>query len=203
MSDKRQERQTAALLGSWRNPNNGELRTDIDAWPFAVENKTRKSLLACLTGAFDQARRAAGGRTPIVILSEVIRVRKARRYALLALDDWLEWHGPAAANTYSQVIADRTKTVLSADGAEAADAQHGTGDVRNCRTDARPSIDAHDAIALINFAEQAGMYARQSKLGTSAIDHATMIKVRAERRLADIVDKGHERGEFARAGDGS
>ena len=34
-------------------------------------------------------------------------------------------------------------------------------------------------------------------LGTAAINHATVIKVRAERRLADIVDAGQARGEIA------
>jgi hypothetical protein len=60
------------------------------------------------------------------------------------------------------------------------------------------SID--DAQRLINFAEMARVYARQSKLGTSAINHATIIKVRAEARLANIVDEGQERGEIAEAG---
>ena len=54
-----------------------------------------------------------------------------------------------------------------------------------------------DAYALINLAEQARIYARQSKLGTASINHATIIKVRAERRLADIVDEGQARGEIA------
>lgn len=60
-----------------------------------------------------------------------------------------------------------------------------------------------EARALINLAEQARVYARQSKLGTSAINHATVIKVRAERRLADIVDEGQARGEIATSHDGS
>ena len=54
---KVQERQVATMMGSQRNPNTGEHRTDIDAGPFAVQHK-------------------------------------ARRYVLLALEDWLEWHGP-------------------------------------------------------------------------------------------------------------
>ena len=40
-------------------------------------------------------------------------------------------------------------------------------------------------------------------LGTAAINHATVIKVRAERRLADIVDAGQERGEIAVPGPGA
>lgn len=90
---KAQERQVAAMLGSRRNPNNGESRTDIDAGPFAIEHKARKSLPAWLTGALRQATAAADGRTPIVILSEVRQGVKARRYVLLALDDWIAWHG--------------------------------------------------------------------------------------------------------------
>lgn len=58
-----------------------------------------------------------------------------------------------------------------------------------------------EAQQLIGLAEQARVYARQSTLGTSAINHATVIKVRAERRLADIVDQGQARGEIATPGD--
>ena len=68
---KRQERQVAVMLGSHRNPNNGEHRTDIDAGPFAVEHKTRKSLPGWLTAALRQARSSAGDRTPVVVLSHV------------------------------------------------------------------------------------------------------------------------------------
>jgi hypothetical protein len=59
-----------------------------------------------------------------------------------------------------------------------------------------------DARDLINLAEQARVYARQSKLGTAAVNHATIIKVRAERRMADIVDEGQARGEIATQDDG-
>jgi len=90
---KRQERRVAALLGSRRNPNTGERRTDIDAGPFAVEHKARKSLPHWLTDALEQARSAANGRTPIVVLSEVRQGVKARRYVFMALEDWTAWHG--------------------------------------------------------------------------------------------------------------
>ncbi len=96
MSDrawKRQERQVAAMLGSRRNPNNGEHQTDIDAGPFAVEHKARKSLPSWLTAALRQATVAAGDRTPIVVLSEVRQGVKARRYVVLAFEDWVGWHG--------------------------------------------------------------------------------------------------------------
>lgn len=60
------------------------------------------------------------------------------------------------------------------------------------------SID--DAKQLINLAEMARVYARQSKLGTSAINHATVIKIRAESKLADIVDEGQQKGVIASPG---
>ncbi len=82
------------MMGSRRNPNTGEHRTDIDAGPFAVEHKARRQLPRWLTGALRQARDGADGRTAIVVLSEVRRGVKARRYVLLALEDCLEWHGP-------------------------------------------------------------------------------------------------------------
>lgn len=57
-----------------------------------------------------------------------------------------------------------------------------------------------DAQTLIGLAEQARIYARQSQLGTSAINHATVIKIRAERRLASIIEEGQDRGKIARPG---
>jgi hypothetical protein len=111
MSDKRwkrQERRTSAVLGSQRNANNGEHRTDIDAGPFAVEHKTGKTLTAWLTGALDQASRADGGRMP-VILSEISQGRQPHAYVLLALDDWLDRHVATRSDTYSQAAADRTE----------------------------------------------------------------------------------------------
>jgi hypothetical protein len=44
---------------------------------------------------------------------------------------------------------------------------------------------------------QAGTAAR---LGTSAVNHATVIKMRAERRMADAVDEGQRTGEIASRG---
>ncbi len=41
------------------------------------------------------------------------------------------------------------------------------------------------------------MYAKQAKLGTAAINSATAIKLKAERRLADAVDEGQAAGEIA------
>ncbi|TMB70442.1 MAG: hypothetical protein E6J43_01945 [Chloroflexi bacterium] len=92
---KRQERQVAAALGSRRNPNSGEHRTDIDAGPFAVEHKARKSMPKWLTGALQQARNSAGDRTPVVVLTQVSQGRKAQRYVVLDFSDWADWHGDA------------------------------------------------------------------------------------------------------------
>jgi hypothetical protein len=90
---KRQERTVAAVLGSHRNPNNGEHRTDIDAGPFAVEHKARKSLPHWLTGALRQARNGADGRTPIVVLTEVRQGVKAQRFVVMDFGDFADWHG--------------------------------------------------------------------------------------------------------------
>jgi hypothetical protein len=52
-----------------------------------VEHKARRRLPAWLTRALQQARDGAEGRTPLVVLSQVRQGVRARRYALLALDD--------------------------------------------------------------------------------------------------------------------
>ena len=98
---KRQERQVAAMLGTTRNPNNGQQQTDIDAGPFAVEHKARKSLPAWLTDALQQARNSADGRTPVVVLTEVRRGVKAKRYVLLDFSDWVAWLGDPQEGAFS------------------------------------------------------------------------------------------------------
>lgn len=60
------------------------------------------------------------------------------------------------------------------------------------------SVD--EARQLIDMAEMARVYARQARLGTSAINHATTIKMRAEQRMAEIVDEGQRTGQIAQAG---
>lgn len=90
---KAQEHAVAAMLGAHRNPNNGEHRTDIDAGPFAIEHKARKSLPAWFTGALQQARGSADGRTPVVVLSHVRQGVKAKRYVVLDFSDWVRWYG--------------------------------------------------------------------------------------------------------------
>ncbi len=54
-----------------------------------------------------------------------------------------------------------------------------------------------DATDIIDFAEAARVYAREAKLGTSAVNYATVIKLRAERKLADMVDEGQKVGQIA------
>lgn len=91
---KRSEREVATALGVRRNPNTGEHKTDIDAGPFAIEHKKRKRLPRLLIAAMDQAFRAAEpGKTPVVVLSEVKRGIKAKRFVVMRWQDWLDWYG--------------------------------------------------------------------------------------------------------------
>lgn len=57
---------------------------------------------------------------------------------------------------------------------------------------------AEDAVKVVAFAEAARVWAQQAKLGTASVNHATVIKMRAERRLADAVDEGQKKGEIAK-----
>jgi len=59
---------------------------------------------------------------------------------------------------------------------------------------------AADAVDVIRYAEAARVFAEQARLGTNAVNHATVIKMRAERRLADAVDEGQKKGEIATKG---
>jgi N6-adenosine-specific RNA methylase IME4 len=54
-----------------------------------------------------------------------------------------------------------------------------------------------DALNVVDFAEAARVFAQRAKLGTHAMNHATTVKVRAERRLADVVDEGQSAGVIA------
>lgn len=56
---------------------------------------------------------------------------------------------------------------------------------------------ADDAAKLADMAEAARVYARKAELGTAAVNHATVIKARALKRMAELVDVGQERGEIA------
>jgi N6-adenosine-specific RNA methylase IME4 len=57
-----------------------------------------------------------------------------------------------------------------------------------------------DAMNVIDYAEAARVFAQRAKLGTSAVNHATTVKIRAERRLADMVDEGQRAGQIATRG---
>ena len=59
---------------------------------------------------------------------------------------------------------------------------------------------ASDAINMIDMAEAARVWAQRAKLGTASINYATAIKLKAEIRLAEVVDEGQRRGEIATAG---
>lgn len=54
-----------------------------------------------------------------------------------------------------------------------------------------------EAQQVMRLAEAARVYARQAELGTEAENAATAIRLKAELRLADVVDEGQKRGEIA------
>lgn len=56
---------------------------------------------------------------------------------------------------------------------------------------------ADEAAKLADMAEAARVYARKADLGTAAVNHATIIKARALKRMAELVDAGQARGEIA------
>lgn len=60
--------------------------------------------------------------------------------------------------------------------------------------------DIQDLAEFIDQAEVARTAAKELKLGTAAINHATSLKLRAEVRLAGAVDKGQANGEIASLG---
>ena len=95
---KQHESLVAASLQGTRNPLTGIPNCDVDAGPFAVEVKTRERFPKWLTHAVQQAKDAAGTtRTGIVVLVESRQGVKARRYVLLTLEDWQQWHGTGEA----------------------------------------------------------------------------------------------------------
>lgn len=61
---------------------------------------------------------------------------------------------------------------------------------------------ADEAAKLADMAEAARVYARKADLGTAAVNHATIIKARALKRMAELVDAGQARGEIATNRDG-
>jgi phage N-6-adenine-methyltransferase len=52
----------------------------------------------------------------------------------------------------------------------------------------------------VRFAEAARVWAQEAKLGTSSVNHATVIKLRAERRMAEAVRSGQKTGQIAKPG---
>jgi hypothetical protein len=63
-------------------------------------------------------------------------------------------------------------------------------------------VSAQDAIQIRDMAEAARVWAQRSRLGTSSINHATAIKLKAEMRIADLVDEGQAAGQIATADSG-
>jgi hypothetical protein len=61
-------------------------------------------------------------------------------------------------------------------------------------------VTAADAVEVVRLAEAARVYAQQTRRGTTAINLAVIIKLRAAVRLADLVDAGQEAGEIAAPG---
>jgi len=92
---KRQERETAAILGGERQPCTGGPHADVTTPLLAIEHKARQKLPTWLTGAVSQAVGSCkDDQTPMVVLTEVSQGRKARRYALLRLEDFVDLYGP-------------------------------------------------------------------------------------------------------------
>lgn len=91
---KRHEREVAEALGSKRNPCNGQHHTDVDAGPFAVEVKTRKSLPVLVTSALEQCTiSCAEGQTPVVVLREARQGVKTTSIVCMWFEDFIEWFG--------------------------------------------------------------------------------------------------------------
>lgn len=54
-----------------------------------------------------------------------------------------------------------------------------------------------DALDVVDYAEAARVFAQRAKLGTSAVNHATVVKVLASMKVAEFVNEGQERGVIA------
>ena len=59
---------------------------------------------------------------------------------------------------------------------------------------------ADEALKLANMAEAARVWARKAGAGTTLVNHATQIKARALKRMAEVVTAGQKSGEIAKAG---
>lgn len=60
---------------------------------------------------------------------------------------------------------------------------------------------AEDAVDAMALADLAADLARRVELGTASVNHALVIKAKAMRKLADIVDEGQAKGEIAKPQD--
>jgi phage N-6-adenine-methyltransferase len=75
-------------------------------------------------------------------------------------------------------------------------------EVRADVIDGRNAEAAMKAMKLASFAEAARVWAQQSDLGTRSVNHATVIKINAERCMADAVEKGQKAKQIATPRDG-
>ena len=93
---KRHERETAARLGTVRNPSNGRRQNDMDHGPWAIEHKSTKRPLAFLRKAMHQAvegaRKRGEGQTPIVIVCAG-EGHELQRFVVMQFADFEAWHG--------------------------------------------------------------------------------------------------------------
>lgn len=81
----------AKILGSHRNANNGEHRSDIDTEQWAVEHKLRKTIPLWLWHAMEQAVGATtDAQRPVVILTQSSRGRKAKRLVVMQFEDFVD-----------------------------------------------------------------------------------------------------------------
>jgi len=81
----------ARALGTHRNANNGEARSDIDTEQWAIEHKLRKTIPLWLWNAMAQAVGAAtDAQRPLVILTQSSRGRKAKRLVVMQFDDFVD-----------------------------------------------------------------------------------------------------------------
>lgn len=85
---KKWERYVARAHGVEREPSDGLKHGDALPDLLSIETKTRESLPKWFTEAVEQARAAANGRVPVVVLVEVRQGVKARKFVVL---DWAAW----------------------------------------------------------------------------------------------------------------
>ena len=89
---KRIEREVRRMVGITA-PRDQFHSADAETECFSYEIKSRKGLPAWLWEALDEARRhRTGDRTPVVVLCERRQGVKTRMVAVLAFEDWCDWH---------------------------------------------------------------------------------------------------------------